>query len=393
MAQRHPGMTGFLSQVRSGRATVLFVFGTRPEAIKLAPLIKRLQDHPCFDIKVIVTSQHREMLDQVLSLFDIIPDIDLDIIQPDQTLFQIATRSLNRLEPAIMGLKPDLIVIQGDTLTTFCAALAASFLKIPVVHVEAGLRTGDKFNPFPEEISRVLTANIADWHFAPTRSSRDNLLREGIPDTDIFVTGNTVIDAVQEIARQTNDFSVEALHHVPFEEKQVLLVTVHRRESFGLPYQEICFALRDIVHSNPAVHILFSYHLNPNAAGPVREILASEEGVTLVPPLIYPDLIMALRRSWAVLTDSGGIQEEAPFWGKPVLVLREKTERPEAIAAGTAKLAGNRYDTVKETIQGILDDSAAYMAMSKAVNPYGDGKATDRIVAVLETGKLENPFC
>ncbi len=270
MVQNHPGIAGFLSQVRSGRATVLFVFGTRPEAIKIAPLLKRLQQHPCFETKVIVTSQHRELLDQVLTLFDINPDIDLDIILPDQTLFQITTRSLNRLEPAIMKLNPDLIVIQGDTLTSFCAALAAYFLKIPVAHIEAGLRTGDKLKPFPEEMSRVLTANLADWHFAPTRFSRDNLLREGISETDIFVTGNTVVDAVQEIAKKTNDFFAEALRFVPFEEKLVLLATVHRRESFGLPYKEICFALRDIVRSNPAVHVLFSYHLNPKALGPAK---------------------------------------------------------------------------------------------------------------------------
>ena len=382
----------FQARVREGNATVCCVFGTRPEAIKLAPLVAGLRAEPGFTGRVVVTSQHREMLDQVLGLFGIEPDADLDVMQKDQSLFQVASRCLRGLEQAFFRLSPDMVVVQGDTLTTFCAALGAFFLKIPVAHVEAGLRTWDKFDPFPEEMNRVLASRIADWHLAPTRSARENLLREGVPEERIFVTGNTVIDAAQEIARKTAEFTRDTLRRVPFSEKRVILVTAHRRESFGVPYREICEALRDTVLEHPTVHVLFPYHMNPNASGPAKEILGGEASVTLVPPLDYPDLVLAMRRAWAVVTDSGGIQEEAPAFGKPVLVLREKTERPEAVSAGTVKLVGNRYRGVRDALRELLENPGVYQGMCCAVNPYGDGKATERILEVFRTGTLRRPF-
>ena len=342
--------------------------------------------------RVIITSQHRGMLDQVLERFEIRPDADLEVMSENQTLFDVASRCLERMEGAFQKLAPDLVVVQGDTLTTFCAALGAYFSKIPVAHVEAGLRTWDKFNPFPEEMNRLLTSRLADWHFAPTPAAGKNLRDEGVPQERIFVTGNTVIDAARTIAGRTARFSRKELEKLPFGEKRVLLVTAHRRESFGRPYREICRAIRDTVSTYRDVHVLFPYHLNPNASGPAHEILGGEASVTLVPPLPYEDLVLAMQRAWAVVTDSGGIQEEAPAFGKPVLVLREKTERPEAVHAGTVRMAGNRYETVRRALDELLCDGSVHTAMARAVNPYGDGRAVERILEVFETGSLEVPF-
>jgi len=381
-----------LAKAKAGRAVVCCVFGTRPEAIKFAPLVMALREQPSFLCRVVITSQHREMLDPVLALFHIVPDAHLGLMKAGQSLFHIASHVLRRMESVFQEISPDLVLVQGDTVTAFCAALSAFFLKIPVAHVEAGLRTRDKFHPFPEEMNRCLITHIADWHFAPTASAEENLRREGVAPEGIFITGNTVIDTARYVARRSTSFAMPVLDRVPFAGKKVLLVTAHRRESFGEPYREICRAIRDTLHEHRDVHVLFPYHLNPNASGPAREILGGEEAVTLVPPLIYPDLILSLRKAYAVFTDSGGIQEEAPSFGKPVFVLREKTERPEAVQAGTVKLAGNRYETVRACLQEILMDSAVYDRMSRAVNPYGDGKASERILEVLRTGRLENRF-
>ncbi len=383
---------------------ILLVFGTRPEAIKLAPVIRELREQACarsrdLVVKVCVTAQHREMLDQVLRLFEIVPDYDLNVMEENQTPTQVASTVLSRLEPILLTERPDWVLVQGDTTTVAAASLAAFYSRAKLGHVEAGLRTGDKWQPFPEEINRRVAGGIADLHFAPTQVSRHNLLREGISDERILVTGNTVIDALQWVANQAPPTEVSALlrrsgilagakehgsRGARESSPRLIFVTAHRRENFGRPIEAICLALRDIAAQyDGRVCILYAVHKNPNVWEPVHRFLAGHVGITLMPPLDYISAVHLLKHSYLVLTDSGGLQEEAPSLGKPVLVLREVTERPEGVAAGTARVVGvNRESIVQETTR-LLEDTQAYASMATAVNPYGDGKASQRIVHAL----------
>ena len=359
---------------------VLTIFGTRPEAIKMAPVVRQLERTPGVEALVCVTAQHREMLDQVLDLFGVIPDIDLDLMSPGQSLAELTARVFTHLDPVLRDLKPDWVLVQGDTTTVMAAALLAYYHRIKVGHVEAGLRTGDKFQPFPEEINRRVAGVVADVHFAPTEWARGNLLRENVPDEQIVVTGNPVIDALYWVAEQ----SAPPLP-VP-DGPRLVLVTAHRRENFGAPLENICRAIAALAeHYNGDVHFVYPVHLNPNVKGTVDELLGNREHVTLLPPLDYLPLVHLMKRSALVLTDSGGIQEEAPALGVPTLVLRNTTERPEGVEAGTLKVVGTDTDAILRETRRLLDDPAAHAAMSGAKNPYGDGRAAERIVrAVLE---------
>ncbi len=367
---------------------ILAVFGTRPEAIKMAPLVHALDADNRFDAKVCVTAQHREMLDQVLDLFEIKPHFDLNIMKTGQALTDVTTAILTGLKPVLEEFRPDVVLVHGDTATTFAASLAAYYQQIKVGHVEAGLRTGDIYSPWPEEANRRLTSVITNYHFAPTAGSRDNLLREGIPDSEITVTGNTVIDAlfwVREKLNKSSSLSNEL--SVKFEyldsEKRLLLVTGHRRESFGGGFERICHALRQIATRNPDVQILYPVHLNPNVQEPVNQLLRGLENVILIDPQQYLPFCYLMNRAYVILTDSGGIQEEAPSLGKPVLVMRETTERPEAVKAGTVRLVATEVDLIVGQVELLLSDPVAYRQMSKAHNPYGDGKACERILEFL----------
>lgn len=363
---------------------ILTIFGTRPEAIKMAPLIKELQSRPDrFDCRVAVTAQHRQMLDQVLDLFGIVPHHDLNIMQPGQSLFDITRRALTGLEQVLSSEQPDLVLVHGDTTTTFTGALAAYYRRIPVGHVEAGLRTGDKFSPFPEEINRHLTGVLTDIHFAPTATARANLLREGVAAKDIFVTGNTVIDALLATVRRDYAFTDPVLNHIDYARQRVLLVTTHRRENLGEPMREIYLALRRVVQDYPDVTVVFPVHKNPAVRQVVWEVLGEAPRVYLIEPLDYQPFVNLMQRSYLVLTDSGGLQEEAPALGKPVLVLRNTTERPEAVEAGTVRLVGTAREAVLTETCRLLDDPAHYRSMAGAVNPYGDGQACRRIAAAL----------
>jgi len=369
---------------------VLVAFGTRPEAIKMAPVIAALRARaPRIRTRVAVTAQHREMLDQVLLLYGIVPDHDLDIMRPRQTLTQITTRALDRLGRLLDERPPDLVLVQGDTTTTFAAALAAFYRRIPVGHVEAGLRTYDKFHPFPEEINRRLTSHIADWHYAPTPRARRALVREGVEPSRILVTGNTVIDAVLAVAKKPLGGS-PIPGWKPDPEGRLILVTAHRRENFGAPLESICLALRDLVDRYPDVEVIYPVHLNPQVRGPVRALLGGRERIRLVPPMPYHPFVALMARSTLILTDSGGIQEEAPSLGKPVLVLREVTERPEAAEAGTVEVVGADRKRIVAAARRLLDDPRAYRRMARRINPYGDGKAAARIVRhILSLAKRE----
>ncbi|MEW6188861.1 MAG: UDP-N-acetylglucosamine 2-epimerase (non-hydrolyzing) [Actinomycetota bacterium] len=367
-----------------GKLKVMTVFGTRPEAIKLAPVIKELEKQPeKFQTVVVVTAQHREMLDQVLNLFEITPDYDLNIMQPEQELFDIATKSLAGLKPILEKEKPDILLVQGDTSTTFFVALTAFYLKIPIGHVEAGLRTKDKYHPFPEEINRRLTSHLADIHFAPTETAKKNLIVEGITPESIHVTGNTVIDALLATVKKEYSFDQPPLSEVDFS-KKVITVTAHRRESWGAPLNNICEAVKKIVETNPDVEVVFSVHLSPKVQEAAKKILGSSERVHLVAPLDYVPFVHLMNKSYLILTDSGGIQEEAPSLGKPVLVMREVTERPEAIEAGTAKLVGRSTDKIIAETSLLLNNKDEYQKMAQAKNPYGDGKASERIIELLQ---------
>lgn len=359
---------------------VLTVFGTRPEAIKMAPLVKELSKHPD-KIKsfVAVTAQHREMLDQVLELFDIIPDYDLNIMQEGQTLYDVTTRALEGLKGVLVDCNPDLVLVHGDTTTTFVAALAAYYRQVPVGHVEAGLRTHNKYSPFPEEMNRHLTGALAEYHFAPTEKSMQNLMQENISQDNIFVTGNTVIDALKATVKENYVFSDPLLNKIDFDKQRVLLVTTHRRENLGDPMRAIYQALKEIVETHPNVEVVFPVHKNPAVRRVVNEILGKVPRVHLIEPLQYEPFINLMQRSYLVLTDSGGMQEEAPSLGKPVLVLRDTTERPEAVEAGTVKLVGTDREVVLSVTNHLLDNPDAYRAMAEAVNPYGDGLASKRI--------------
>ncbi len=361
---------------------ILSIFGTRPEAIKMAPVVRQLAHTPGVESRVCVTAQHRQMLDQVLDLFKISPDVDLDLMQPGQTLAELTARVFTALDPVLADWQPDWVLVQGDTTTVMAAALAAYYRHIKVGHVEAGLRTGNKWQPFPEEINRRIAGVTADLHFAPTEWSRQNLLRENIPAENITVTGNPVIDALHWVSNQ--DFEL-ALPDVPISNARLVLVTAHRRENFGQPLENICVALRQLAEKYADMHIVYPVHLNPNVQEPVYRLLSDVPNITLLPPLDYLPLVHLLKRAALVLTDSGGLQEEAPGLGVPVLVLREVTERPEGVDAGTVKLVGTHTQRIITEVARLLDDDAVHTAMSRAVNPYGDGRAAERIVkAILE---------
>lgn len=362
---------------------VITIFGTRPEAIKMAPLVKELEKKEQIDTKVCVTAQHREMLDQVLELFDIKPDFDLNIMKTKQSLTGITTRVLEGLEEIFEKEKPDLILVHGDTTTTFAGALAAFYQKIKVGHVEAGLRTYDKYFPFPEEMNRKLTGAVADMHFAPTAGSKMNLLREGVDENSIFVTGNTVIDAMEFTVDDKYVFKNGELNNIDYNGKKVIMVTAHRRENWGKGIENICYALRDIVNENKDVEIVYLVHLNPVVKNVVYKILGNVDRIHLLAPLDTKETHNLMNRCYMVMTDSGGLQEEAPHLGKPVLVLRDVTERPEAVKAGTVKLVGTDISTIKKEANELITNCEEYDSMSKAINPYGDGKASQRIAASI----------
>jgi UDP-N-acetylglucosamine 2-epimerase (non-hydrolysing) len=370
---------------------VITIFGTRPEAIKMAPLVKELNGHNRIENKVCVTAQHREMLDQVLKLFDIKPDFDLNIMKDRQSLTGVTTRVLKGLETIFEKEKPNLILVHGDTTTTFAGALAAFYQKIDVGHVEAGLRTYDKFFPFPEEMNRKLTGAMADLHFAPTKGSKDNLLKEGVNDKQIFITGNTVIDAMNFTVENGYTFNNNELNNIDYKKNKVIMVTAHRRENWENGIENICRALKDIVQKNEDVELVYLVHLNPVVKDIVHKILDGVHRVHLLPPLDTKETHNLMNRCYMVMTDSGGLQEEAPHLGKPVLVLRDVTERPEAIEAGTVKLVGTDEKTIIQSANELIRDTIAYDKMSKAINPYGDGKASKRIAeAILKYFHMED---
>jgi UDP-N-acetylglucosamine 2-epimerase (non-hydrolysing) len=368
---------------------VLTVFGTRPEAIKMAPLVRALAAAEGISSCVCVTAQHRQMLDQVLELFEIRPDHDLDIMKPGQTLSGITSEILTRIEPVLKAEQPDLVLVHGDTSTTFATTLASYYQQIAVGHVEAGLRTGNLYSPWPEEANRKLTGALARLHFAPTTQSQDNLLREGVNPAHIHVTGNTVIDALLLVReRLQSDAALRdgLAARFPFlrEGARLVLITGHRRENFGDGFERICAAIRDLAARYPAVDFLYPVHLNPNVREPVGRILQGVANVHLIEPQDYLPFVYLMNRSHLILTDSGGIQEEAPSLGKPVLVMRDTTERPEAVAAGTVRLVGTDLATITASVSELLDDRSAYERMSFAHNPYGDGQACARIVAAVQ---------
>ncbi|WJH56515.1 UDP-N-acetylglucosamine 2-epimerase (non-hydrolyzing) [Ectopseudomonas guguanensis] len=372
----------------------LCVFGTRPEAIKMAPLALALQDDPRFEAKVCVTGQHRQMLDQVLDLFELAPDFDLNIMKPGQDLTDVTSAILLGMREVFANFKPDVVLVHGDTATTFAASVAAYYQQIPVAHVEAGLRTGNIYSPWPEEGNRKLTGALAVLHFAPTETSRGNLLREGVSSESIVVTGNTVIDALLQVVAKLDsntELSTQFASRFPFldPERKLILVTGHRRESFGGGFERICQALVDTARRFPEVEIVYPVHLNPNVREPVNRLLAGIDNVHLIEPLDYLPFVYLMNQAYLILTDSGGIQEEAPSLGKPVLVMRDTTERPEAVEAGTVKLVGTDVAAITSAISKLVTDEAAYRHMSFAHNPYGDGKACQRILESLSQLKKQ----
>ena len=364
---------------------ILFVFGTRPEAIKMAPVVNVFkQDVASFETRVAVTAQHRQMLDQVLEVFQIEPDFDLDLMSGNQTLESLTSKVLNGISSIFDDYRPDLVFVQGDTTTTFASSLAAFYSKIPVGHVEAGLRTGNKYSPFPEEINRCMTSSIATYHFPPTKQAAQNLLHEGVEKENIEITGNTVIDALLSVSAKldTEHGKYEKYfsngYNINLAEKKTILVTGHRRESFGRGFENICFAIKQIAESND-VQIIYPVHLNPNVQEPVNRILSGVNNVYLIPPQDYVPFVYLMKNTHIILTDSGGVQEEAPSMGKPVLVMRDTTERPEGVDAGTARLVGTDTDEITTLVELLLNNQSEYDKMAKAVNPYGNGKASDKI--------------
>lgn len=360
------------------KKTILCIMGTRPEAIKMAPVISALKKQPWAIVRILATAQHRHMLDQVNNFFGIDPDIDLNIMRPNQALAALTARLLLELDDVLQVERPDAVLVQGDTTTVMTVALACFYHRIPIGHVEAGLRTWDMQNPFPEEANRVIAGKLARWHFAPTEGSRQNLLKEGVKDSEIIVTGNTVIDALLMTAAKELELAF------PLDPtKRLVLVTSHRRENFGVPLRNICRALRTLAENNPEVQFLYPVHPNPNVKTVAYEFLDGLSNFTLCEPLDYAPFIAAMKRAYLILTDSGGVQEEAPALGKPVLVLRDETERPEAVEQGVVKLVGSDYERIVEEAQRLLDDKVAYQAMARGVSPYGDGHAAERIVKTL----------
>ncbi|ADD75316.1 UDP-N-acetylglucosamine 2-epimerase (non-hydrolyzing) [Pantoea sp. PA1] len=371
---------------------VLTVFGTRPEAIKMAPLVQALAQDPAFESRLCVTAQHREMLDQVLSLFQLQPDYDLNVMRPEQGLTEITCRILQGMHTVLLDFKPDIVLVHGDTTTTLAASLAAFYQQIPVGHVEAGLRTGDLASPWPEEGNRKLTGHLARLHFTPTLRSRQNLLDENLADDSIVVTGNTVIDAllwVRDRVLDDNEINAQLASRYPFldDSKKLVLVTGHRRESFGEGFERICSALAQIARQHPHAQIVYPVHLNPNVHEPVNRILRGIDNIVLIDPQEYLPFVWLMNRAWLILTDSGGIQEEAPSLGKPVLVMRETTERPEAVEAGTVKLVGTDTARIVNEVSTLLNDDEAWQTMSRAHNPYGDGEACGRILQALKDNR------
>lgn len=366
---------------------VMIVFGTRPEAIKMAPVVAALKSEPELETVVVVTAQHRQMLDQVLDLFQIQPDVDLDLMQPGQDLPGLTARILDGVTKAISQHEPALVLVHGDTTTTFATSLAAFYGKVPVAHVEAGLRTGNLYSPWPEEANRKLTGALASLHFAPTQGSRNNLLKEGVNPESIHVTGNTVIDALLSVTRRISedpDLARDLASRFPFlgSSKRMLLITGHRRENFGDGFEQICLAIKDIA-SRGDTQVVYPVHLNPNVQGPVNRILGGLENVHLIAPQDYLPFVYLMSRAYLILTDSGGIQEEAPSLGKPVLVMRDTTERPEAVSAGTVVLVGTQRGVITTNANRLLDDEPAYVAMTMAHNPYGDGESSRRIAEAV----------
>ncbi|OOF02129.1 UDP-N-acetylglucosamine 2-epimerase (non-hydrolyzing) [Salinivibrio sp. MA440] len=373
---------------------VLLVFGTRPEAIKMAPLVKALKADAHFETRVAVTAQHREMLDQVLSLFELQPEYDLNVMQPGQDLYDVTTKVLLGLRGVLKDFNPDLVLVHGDTATTFAASLAAFYQQVSVGHVEAGLRTGDLYSPWPEEANRQLTGRLAHWHFAPTQRNQNALLSEGISDNQVVITGNTVIDALlwvsekiaksPDLQKQISTTLLSAGLDSRAIQNRYVLVTGHRRENFGGGFENICEALGELAKANPTTHFIYPVHLNPNVQEPVNRLLGGLENVHLIAPLGYEPFVYLMQHAYLVLTDSGGVQEEAPGLGKPVLVMRDTTERPEAVDAGTVRLVGTKSSVIRQAVQELLDDKELYQKMSQAHNPYGDGKACQRIVEFLK---------
>ena len=369
--------------------TNLIVFGTRPEAIKMAPLVQKFLKNKNFVTKVCVTAQHREMLDQVLDFFEIIPDFDLDLMRPNQNLYSLTATIIENMKPVLDEVKPDYVYVHGDTTTSMAVGIAAFYSGAKICHVEAGLRTFDRQYPFPEEFNRQLTGKIADYHFAPTQLSKKNLLTENTKEQNIFVTGNTFIDALLYGIEKVNtenfkDAEIENLKTILNFQKKIILVTGHRRENHGDGLINICAALKTIAENNPDVEIIYPVHLNPNVVGPVHELLSGVENIHLVSPLAYPAFIWLMEKSYLIITDSGGIQEEAPSLGKPVLVTRTTTERPEAVDEGTVLLVGTDKSRIVTETEKLLNNTEYYNAMSMLHNPYGDGKSTERIVNFIE---------
>lgn len=375
---------------------ILIIFGTRPEAIKMAPLVKACHREKTFEVKVCVTAQHREMLDQVLDLFEINPDFDLNIMKSGQDLYDVTSSVLLGLKEILHDFKPDLVLVHGDTTTTLSAGLAAFYQHIKVGHIEAGLRTGDIYSPWPEEANRQMTSHITTYHFAPTKTSKENLLKENIKEESIVVTGNTVIDALfMALEKIKNNLSLEkeildsiqsSIKSSSFDIKdsKFILVTGHRRENHGQGFIDICSALKEIALKNRDLHIVYPVHLNPNVQKPVKELLSNIENIHLIKPLQYEQFIYLMDRSFFIITDSGGVQEEAPSLGKPVLVMRNTTERPEALEAGTVKLVGTDKELIVKEAQELISNQASYEKMSKAHNPYGDGHACERIINYIK---------
>ncbi len=375
---------------------ILSIFGTRPEAIKMAPVVRALDAHPGFTSSVCVTAQHRQMLDQVLDLFEITPDHDLDIMSPGQDLFDVTARALLGLRDILKQEQPDMVLVQGDTTTCFTGALAAFYEGIKIGHIEAGLRTGNLKAPFPEEANRAMVSRITDLHFAPTERSRQNLLKENIPAGNIHVTGNTVIDALlwvrDKVEQYPQDiwkeqFGPELHRTITGKNSRLILITGHRRENFGQGFKDLCAAIRDLANRHPDWYFVYPVHLNPNVQQPVNDILTGITNISLIEPLDYAPFVWLMNQSAIILTDSGGVQEEAPSLGKPVLVMREVTERPEAVEAGTVKLVGTSRQSIVNAIEEILLDQAVYDSMSRAHNPYGDGAAARKILANMRPGE------
>ncbi len=373
---------------------VLIVFGTRPEAIKMAPLVLTFQEQSSeIEAKVCVTAQHREMLDQVLDIFDIVPDYDLNIMKPGQDLYDVTSNILLGMKKVLVEYEPDVVFVHGDTTTTIATAMSAFYQKIPVAHVEAGLRTGDIYSPWPEEANRKLTSQITKYHFTPTQTSKENLLKENVDEDDIFVTGNTVIDALHwvlnkieknENLKSTLSDTIRSDFSAFGNDERLVLITGHRRENFGQGFLDMCSAIKTLAEEHPDVNFVYPVHLNPNVQKPVLELLSGINNVYLIAPLEYEPFVYLMSKTYLILTDSGGIQEEAPSLGKPVLVMRDTTERPEAVEAGTVKLVGTNPATIVNEVNKLLKDDLLYESMSQAHNPYGDGKACQKIIKIIK---------